>query len=111
MDELWQIERRLWLDGADFFADHMADDALMVFPDPVGILEGEAIVEGLRHAPRWSSVDMEEQTTVERDGGVILAYRATGQRNGQEPYKAFCMSVYEPKAGGWRITAHQQTPV
>lgn len=45
------------------------------------------------------------------EGCAVLAYRATARREGEEPYTALCMSVYEDRDIGWRIVAHQQTPV
>lgn len=111
MNELWNTERNLWLEGEDYFARHMAADAVMVFSGPAGILKGEALVEGLRGAPRWKSVEMAGREHVLHEGCAVLAYRATAQREGEEPYTALCMSVYEDRDPGWRIVAHQQTPV
>ena len=109
--ELWDIEKRLWLEGEDFFADHMVDDAVMVFPEPVGILRGAEIIEGLKYAPRWTSVGASDLATVKRKGLAVLAYRATGQREGADRYEAYCLSTYEQRKGEWLIVAHQQTPV
>ena len=113
MDDLWKIERGLWLEGEDLFARHIASDAVMVFPGSAGILKREALVEGLRAAPRWSSVEMAAREQVLHEGCAVLAYRAVGTREGEEPYTALCMSVYEDRDRdvGWRIVAHQQTPV
>lgn len=110
-NDIWEIERLLWVNGESFFAETMTDDCLMVFPDPVGILEGNEIVEGLRKAPRWSDVEMDKRTTVDHGKTIVLAYRATGVRHGDGTYRAFCMSVYERDGTNWRIAAHQQTPV
>ena len=65
--EVWELERGFWLDGPKFYDDHMIAAAQMVFPDPVGILKGEAILKGLEEAPRWGTVDMEERS--ELSGG------------------------------------------
>lgn len=110
MDKLWTIERNLWLEDENFVADHMATSAVMVFP-PAGILKGEALVEGLRGAPRWRSVEMESCEHVLHEGCAVLAYRATAERDGEKTYKALCMSVYEQRNDAWKIVAHQQTPV
>jgi len=109
--ELWDIEKALWLEGEEFFADHMVDDAVMVFPQPVGILRGAEILEGLKDAPRWTSVGASDLETIKRDGLAVLAYRASGERAGADRYEAYCLSTYEQREGEWLIVAHQQTPV
>ena len=111
MNRLWNTERNLWLEGEDFFARNMSEDAVMVFPGPTGILKGQSLVEGLRAAPRWKTVEMDGCEHALHEGCAVLAYRAMAQREGEEPYTALCMSIYEDQDRGWRIVAHQQTPV
>jgi hypothetical protein len=89
----------------------MAADALMVFPPPAGILKDEAIVDGLRQGPRWRSVEMTETAETTAGDAVVLAYRAVGQRDGAEPYTAYCSSTYVRGEDGWKLLGHQQTPV
>tara|TARA_Y100000052_G_scaffold27310_1_gene34609 strand:- start:406 stop:750 length:345 start_codon:yes stop_codon:yes gene_type:complete len=108
-EALWDMERNFWLDGAAFYESSMAPDARMVFPSPVGILAGEQIVEGLRRAPRWSSVDFHDETKTSLGETVVLAYSATGRRDGEDPYEAFCASTYVQHEGRWVLLAHQQT--
>jgi hypothetical protein len=110
-DDLLAIERALWLEGADRFRTAMAEDALMVFPAPAGILRGQAILDGLAAAPRWESVAI-EAPTIARPGPdcAVLAYRATARRTGGPAYRAFCSSTYIRRDGAWRIVQHQHTP-
>lgn len=109
-EALWSMERRFWLEGRAFYEGAIAADARMVFPNPVGILAGEQIVEGLMQAPRWCSVDFSEKTHACLGGTVVLAYSAVGQRDGQDPYEAFCTSTYVRHDSKWVLLAHQQTP-
>ncbi len=109
-EALWDMENSFWLDGPDFYESSMASDARMVFPSPVGILAGEEIVEGLKQGPRWQSVDFEEQTETSLGDTAVLAYKATGKRDGEEPYIALCASTYVKSDGKWVLLAHQQTP-
>jgi hypothetical protein len=60
--EFWETERRLWLGGADVFRRWVAAECLMVFPDPTGIMDGPAVVEGIGPGPRWERVDFGEAT-------------------------------------------------
>lgn len=112
MQHLWQIERRLWLDGVEAFEQYMARECLMVFA-PMGIMTHDTILEGLRHAPRWSELEMKQQTTSEPSPGLrILAYRADARREGAAAYGALCSSTYvETDGGSWRLVQHQHTPV
>lgn len=109
-ERLWEMEKSFWLDGPDFYESSMAPDARMVFPYPVGILEGEQIVEGLKQGPRWQSVEFENQTGTSLGETTALAYRATGQRDGEETYIALCSSTYVKSDGKWFLLTHQQTP-
>ncbi|WP_146010295.1 DUF4440 domain-containing protein [Acidimangrovimonas sediminis] len=109
-DTLWEMEKRFWLDGPDFYESSMAPGARMVFPSPVRILAGEQIVEALRQAPRWNSVDFQDETASCLGETVVLAYEATGRRNGEAPYVALCASTYVRDNEKWLLLAHQQTP-
>ena len=107
----WDLELRLWLEGADAFADSMAHEAIMAF-GPTGILANGEIVESLRSAPRWSEIDMTEKMQSRPLAGVsVLGYRARARRDGAEPYEALCTSTYVLVDGYWWIIQHQQTPI
>ena len=108
-DDLWTTERGLWMSGADFYADHMASDAIMVFPAPTGFLRGAAITAGMTGAPPWTDVEMEERQERVEGAVAVIAYRATGHRDGAPPYRVRCGSTYI-LTDRWRIAAHQQTP-
>ncbi|MAC79387.1 MAG: hypothetical protein CML66_15155 [Rhodobacteraceae bacterium] len=109
-DEHWTTERHFWLDGPEFHHSHMAEAACMVLPAPVGILSGSAITETLTGAPRWAEVDFQDQAETVSADTVVLAYKATGQREGSDPYTAYCSSTYVRGKGGWELLSHQQTP-
>ncbi|MFV2053401.1 DUF4440 domain-containing protein [Aliiroseovarius sp. YM-037] len=113
MDEeiLWDNEQSFWLDGPDFFRANMTKDARMVFPDPVGILKGDEILQGLEGAPRWASVSFDEKSLSQTATTAVLTYKATGERDGDDPYAALCCSTYVKASGDWKLLAHQQTPV
>ena len=108
--DLWQDELSLWLEGVEAFETLMTPDCVMAFPG-MGVISGEAILDGLRKAPRWRDVDIDRQARVERDSAVILGYLATARRENQPEYRAACLSTWIPGAEGWRLVAHQQTPL
>jgi hypothetical protein len=109
--ELWAIEERLWLRGADVFAAILDPECLMAFAPPVGILAGERIVASLAGAPRWTRIDMTERMVAQPAADLtVLAYRAEGRRGDADPYRAFCTSTYRRDGAAWRLVQHQQTP-
>ncbi|WP_432692050.1 DUF4440 domain-containing protein [Pseudooceanicola sp. C21-150M6] len=104
------MEKSFWLDGPNFYENAMVPDACMIFPAPVGILKGEEILEGLKQAPRWQSVDFTQRAETSLHNVTVLAYKASGRRNAGEPYLAFCSSSYVQLGGEWILVSHQQTP-
>lgn len=110
-ETLWDSEQGFWLDGADFYRTHMTKDARMVFPEPAGILKADEILEGLDGAPRWESVEFDEKSLSRTATTAVLTYRATGQRDDDDPYTALCCSTYVKASGDWKLLTHQQTPV
>lgn len=110
-DDIWSLEKRFWLDGEPAYREHMAQSAVMLFPEPAGILIGEAILSSLADAPRWSSIDLHERQLIRvGDAMLVTAYRAEAKR-GTESYRAICSSSYAMIDGEWNIVHHQQTPV
>lgn len=110
-DDIWNLEKRFWLDGEPAYRKHMAESAVMLFPEPVGILVGEAILASLAEAPRWSSIDLHERKLVRAgDAMLVTAYRAEAKRDAQS-YRAICSSSYAIIDGAWKIVHHQQTPI
>ncbi len=110
-ENLWELEKRFWTEGADFYEGRLAADAVMVFPFPAGILRGDAIIDGLAGEPRWQTVEMSDQH-IRREGVTAsLAYLAKAWRdNDDPPYEALCASTYLLDGDDWRLMVHQQTP-
>ena len=109
--ELWELEERFWLDGAETYRKRLSDDAVMVFPYPAGILQGKAIVDGVDAAPRWRSVVMADRVFRRRGDVALLAYRASAEREGEPLKEMLCASTYLDEGGDWQLISHQQTPV
>jgi Domain of unknown function (DUF4440) len=111
-DEAWRLEELFWTGGANRYRSKLDPNCVMAFPDPVGVMTGEAIIQSLQDAPRWSSVIMREQ--VIRHAGddiIILGYHAEGRRDGGGSYRAYCTSTYRFDERGWKLVQHQQTPI
>lgn len=109
-ESLWKMEEHFWTDGADAARSLMADGAVMVFPYPSGILQGDEIADGMEAAPRWRSVIMTDRRLRRQDNVAVLAYQASAERSGSDLYRALCASTYVNDEGNWRLVSHQQTP-
>jgi hypothetical protein len=109
-DEIWSREEEFWTGGLPVFQRHMDNSCLMVLPG-AGILTAPAVRDSLADTPRWTDVAITARQSIERDGLVILAYKAVAQRPGQSEYRALCGSVYSHRDGGWHLMFHQQTPL
>ena len=108
--KLWQLEKDFWLGGADVYRQHLADEALMIFPGLV--LTKPQTVESIAAATRWKSVEFSEQRLVRlTQDAVALVYRASGSREGDRgPYSALVSSLYVRREEEWRLALHQQSP-
>lgn len=110
--EFWDREEMFWTGDEQFYNTWLDPNCLMIFPKPVGFLRGEAIVESIKNAPRWTSVTMINKQIIRHgDHLVLLAYEAQGERRQADDYSALCGSVYKKTGDNWRLVHHQQTPL
>ena len=108
-EQAWALEERFWLEGSSVYDGLLDPACLMAFPG-MGVMRAADILDSLKNAPRWASVDMTNRT-VSRAGTavIVLGYSAEGRREGAEPYRAFCTSTYWSDGGTWKLVQHQQT--
>ncbi len=112
-DQLTAMERQFWLADAAYYVQHVADDALMVLPEPAGLQRKEQAVRSIAASQRWSEVELEDVTLLRLgERNAILQYRALARRPGQEArYAALVSSVYSCRDEDWKLVFHQQTPI
>lgn len=85
-DHLFRMEKKFWTGGAEFFERNLAYTAIMVFPDPTGVVTNEQIVSSLGPKVRWSEVVLEEHRLLElSDRAAMVTYKATAKRREGEP--------------------------
>lgn len=108
---IWELELGFWLNGPEHYRRHVAENAMMVFPYPTGLLVGQDIVSALEEAPRWNSVDFVWKEQALREELITLAYEAVGRRDGAAPYHALCSTAYMQGDKQWKLLLHQQTPL
>jgi hypothetical protein len=111
-DHLLRIEQKFWTQGPKFFDRNLAYAAIMVFPEPVGVLPRERILASLGRQERWTEVLFEDHRLLElSDRAALLTYKATARRGEGEPYVVHASSAYVRDGGSWKLAFHQQTPL
>ena len=110
-DDLWALEERFWMEGADSARHMSAKGAVIVFPYPAEILQGDSLWRESGVAQRWRSVVMTERYFTQKNDIAVLAYRVSAERKDIPIYEALCTSSYLQDDGKWLRLSHQQTPV
>jgi hypothetical protein len=113
---LLDLERRGWdslcnSTGAQFYGDLMIDDGIMVLANGA-VMDRDAVVASLEHAPPWQSYDIEDVRLVDAGAeSAAIVYVGTGYRDGDQPaFVGVMSSVYVRQDGRWRLALYQQTP-
>jgi uncharacterized protein (TIGR02246 family) len=113
---LLDLERRGWdslcdSTGARYYGDLMTDDGIMVLADG-SVMDRDAVVASLEHAPPWQSYDIEDVRLVDAGGeAAAIVYVGTGYRDGDQPaFVGIMSSVYVRQDRRWRLALYQQTP-
>lgn len=112
-DHLFSLEEKFWTAGIDYYVRNLAYSAIMVFPDPAGVLVKDEIASSLARKARWSQVALEEHRLLELgDAAAVLTYKATAKpSDGGKPYVARASSAYVRDGASWKLAFHQQTPL
>ena len=107
--EVWDCERRFWLDSSNFYKEHVAPDAVLVFPI-VGIVDRAAGLAWTRKAPRWTDVAFSNRIFSYAAETAVLAYEAHAEAAKiADTYYACCSSTYVRVRQSWMLIAHQQS--
>ncbi|SET97924.1 hypothetical protein SAMN04489858_11741 [Paracoccus homiensis] len=105
------MEEHFWTSGADNARATTATNAVMVFPYPPDILQGDQIWTHLRENTGWRTVVMSERRVMRCHDIAILTYRASAEKADVPIYEALCTSTYLNDEGIWLRISHQQTAV
>jgi hypothetical protein len=111
-ERLVELERGFWEADADFYDRNLASDAVMVLPDPAGVMDRDAVVEAIGSAARWVELRMDDIRMIRLGtDAAALTYRAAARRTGGGPlYSALVSSTYVRHGDTWRLALHQQSP-
>lgn len=108
-DDLMEMERRFWLEGGDFFDQHADEETIWVLPKAQGLLGHEEARALIDREGRWDRVEFGETRRNDwGDGVTVIAYEATGTKDGAEGevvYRAQCTTIYRGKT----LVHHHQT--
>ncbi|MGQ3486328.1 hypothetical protein [Roseovarius pacificus] len=108
---LWDMEEHFWTSGADKARATTATNAVMIFPYPPGILQGDHIWTRLKQNTGWRSLVMRERRVMRCGEIAILTYRASAEKPDVPIFKALCASTYLHDEDRWLRLSHQQTTV
>ena len=105
------LEKQFWTGDAEFYDQHLARDALMVFAETVGVMTREHVVNAVAASSRWGEVSLEQIRFVELDANAaILSYTARARREDGTEHTALLSSTYVQRGGRCWLAFHQQTP-
>lgn len=108
---LWDMEEHFWTSGVDNAQATTATNAVMIFPYPPGILQGDQIWTHFRQRTGWRSVVMAERRVTRCGDIAILTYRVSAEKADVPIYNALCASTYLHDNEIWLRISHQQTAV
>jgi hypothetical protein len=109
-EQLRQLERGFWLEGADYYREHVAAEFVLLFPG-MGAMDRAQAIEGIEGGRRWEHLETEGEKVVHLGADVrLLYYRARARRAGAAEYSAWVASVYVRRGGAWKLAFHQQSP-
>jgi hypothetical protein len=107
--EVWDCERRFWLDCGNFYKEHVAPDAVLVLP-VLGIVGRTAGLAWARKAPRWTRLTFSNRIFSCAAETAVLAYEAHAEAaKPAHTYHACCSSTYIRMRQSWMLIAHQQS--
>ncbi|MDX1690417.1 MAG: nuclear transport factor 2 family protein [Acidimicrobiia bacterium] len=112
-DTIVDLEHRFWEASTDpdFYRDHALPDAVMVFPGGHGIVPVDRVIDMVdANTVPWASYALGDLRVVEGVDSVILTYRATARKAGEETeMQLYASTVYVQLGGAWKLALHQQT--
>ena len=108
---LWDMEERFWTSGADSARATTATNAVMIFPYPPGILQGDHIWDHLARNTGWRSVKLAQRRVTLCGDIAIITYRVSAEKMDVPIHEALCASTFLHDEDKWLRVSHQQTPI
>ena len=111
-ERVWSFEESLWTASPEHYHEAIDDECLMALPAKPYIFKGEAAKDAVSNTPRWSKVELTERQVMRpQEGLIVIAYSAHAEREGVQPYLAYCTSTYRRLSHEvWKVVQHSQVP-
>ena len=111
-ERVWGFEESLWTASPEHYRDSIDDECLMALPSEPHLVSGADAVKSVSSTPRWSKVALtDRQVSRPQEGLIIISYKAQAEREGVQPYLAYCTSTYRRiEHEVWKVVQHSQVP-
>jgi len=109
--DIWELERRCWVEGRAFYKEIITEESAYAFPSPMGIFKGTAFVDQMGETGACETVEFENQIIRDLGDIVVVLYVGKGKTSDGSLRKSHCSTVWEKRDGGWKLAVHHQTPV
>ncbi|KUP94695.1 hypothetical protein [Tritonibacter horizontis] len=109
--KLWDLEHHFWTAVGDTARETTATNAVMIFPYPPGILQGDQIWSYLRERTVWGTAIMSERRVTRYRDIAVLTYRVVAEKAASPAFKALCATTYLCDDDRWLRICHHQTLV
>ena len=111
-DQLYEIEKKFWTEGAAFYRAHTGDKCLTMFLEMAGLIDREKIAVAAGEGGRWKSIGIVRKGFVQpSDTVAIISYEAGAGRSDGKSYQALVSTAYARNGTDWKMIFHQQTPL
>lgn len=114
-EQLFEIERGFWSEGAEYFADHLAEQCLLAFPqagEMHGLFSRGEVAATATGANRWRDLEMSDRQLLQLSHDTaMISYKADVTRADGVAYSALIGSAYVRRSDAWLLASHQHSPV
>lgn len=114
-EQLFEIERGFWIEGAEYFAAHLGERCLLAFPQSGkmhGLFSRDEVAATVAGANRWRDLEMSDRQLLKlSDDAVMISYKADATGADGAPYSALIGSSYVRTSDAWLLASHQHSPV
>jgi hypothetical protein len=111
---LLELEEGFWRSSTDaaYYEEHVSDDALLVFPYGVGVMDKPMVLYTVGANDRgWETFEMSEVSVLRLgEGAAMLVYQVSAVEAGDgDAFEAIVSSGYAQRGERWLLAFHQQT--
>ncbi|MGE0422381.1 MAG: hypothetical protein AB7O88_08960 [Reyranellaceae bacterium] len=114
-EQLFRIERMFWYGGQDAFLQNLDARCLLAFPQAGqmhGVYSRDEVARTATSANRWRDLEMSDRVFLQLDDhAAMISYRADVVRADGQAYAALVSSAYVDRGEGWKLAAHQHSPI